>query len=212
LGIQKRREFEVFLKLCALRTGQLINFEDLGRDAGVSGATAKEWLSLLEDSFILKIVHPYHSSRSKRLIKTPKLYFLDAGLAAFLAGWSSSDSARLGPMDGALFETRIYGQIVRAFAHRALSSEIYFLRTKEQEEIDFIVKTKRGFLPIEVKLGSFTSSDLLSSERVASFCLLSSGVVVSLAAEAQPITVSNSWTMMHPNDATLISHLMGSTP
>ena len=209
LGIQKRREFEVFLKLCALRTGQLINFEDLGRDAGVSGATAKEWISLLEDSFVIKIVHPYYTSQSKRLIKTPKLYFLDAGLAAFLAGWSGGERARLGPMGGALFETHIFGQIIRAFSHRARASEVYFLRTKEQVEIDFIVKTNDGYLPIEVKLGRVASSDLLNTERLVSFGLRESGLLITLVGESQPRKISDSWTMIHPNDLSFVSHLLG---
>ena len=86
MGIQKRREFEVFLKVCALRTGQVVNYDELARSTGVTAATVKEWLSLLEDSFVVRLVQPYHVNRNKRLIKSPKLYFLDTGLAAYLAG------------------------------------------------------------------------------------------------------------------------------
>lgn len=87
LGIEKRREFEIFVRACALRSGHLVNYEDLARDCHISPATAKSWLSLLEDSFLLKLLPPWHSNTNKRLIKTPKLYFYDLGLAAHLAGW-----------------------------------------------------------------------------------------------------------------------------
>lgn len=76
---------------CAHRTGQIVNFADLARDAGVSAVTAKEWVSLLEDSFLVRLVHPWHPNRSKRLIKSPRMYFLDAGLAAWLSGWRTAE-------------------------------------------------------------------------------------------------------------------------
>ncbi len=83
---EKRREFETFVRLCALRTGQVINYHDLGRDAMVSSATAKEWLSLLKDGFLVKLVYPYHTNRTKRMTKSPKLYFLDAGVHGLAVG------------------------------------------------------------------------------------------------------------------------------
>jgi len=154
LGIEKRREFETFVRACALRTGQVINYDDLGRDCGVSAVTAKQWVSLLEDSYLVRLVPPYHSNRTKRLIKSPKLYFLDMGLAAHLAGWREAEMLRLGPMAGAAFETHVLGQIERHFRHRALDAQVYFWRTRDGAEIDFLVETAGHVYPIEVKLGS----------------------------------------------------------
>jgi predicted AAA+ superfamily ATPase len=167
LGVQKRREFEVFLKMCALRTGQRINYDELGRDAGISGGTAKEWLSVLEDSFLLRLIHPYHSNRSKRLIKQPKLYFLDTGVAAYLAGWKTSEMLRLGSMRGAIYETQIFGQLLRYFKHRALDAEITYLRTKDGDEIDFLVEHRGKVFPIEAKSGDIRAADLVSLKKLA---------------------------------------------
>jgi len=118
--------------MCALRTGQLVNYTDLARDAGISATTAKSWLGLLEDSFLIRLVHPYFSSRSKRLVKSPKIYFLDAGLAAHLAGWRDPEMLRLGRMAGAVFETHVLGNILRYFRHRARGVDIHFWRTRHR--------------------------------------------------------------------------------
>lgn len=166
LGIQKRREFEVFVRMCALRTGQVVNCADLARDAGISPVTAREWLSLLEDSFLIRLVHPWHANANKRLVKSPKLYFLDAGLAAWLAGWRTVDQARLGPMAGALLETHLFGQILRRFRHRAREVAIHFWRTREGQEIDFLVETGGRVFPIEVKAGLPDARDLPRLETI----------------------------------------------
>lgn len=183
LGIQKRREFELFLKACALRTGQLINYEELARDSSVSAATAKEWLSILEDSFLIRLVHPYFNNRTKRLIKTPKLYFLDTGLCAYLAGWRDSEQIRVGPWAGAFFETAVFGELVRYFSHRGLDYQIHFWRDKDGNEVDFLVETEGRIYPIEVKLGTPNPRDLCSLERLQ-VPDIEDGTVVSLAMPA----------------------------
>lgn len=192
LGIQKRREFEVFVRMCALRTAQSINLQELARDAGVSAPTAKEWLSLLEDSFLVRLVQPYHSNRTKRLTKTPKLYFLDAGLAAWLGGWRDPESLRLGPQAGALLETQVFGEIIRRFRHRAREVEVTFWRTRDGAEIDFLVETGGAVFPIEVKLGIPDGRDL---PRLASFRESNwrDGTVLSLAARNEPVALTNEW-------------------
>ena len=180
LGIQKRREFELFLKACAIRTGQLINYEALARDSAISPGTAKEWLSILEDSFLIRLVHPYFSNRAKRLIKTPKLYFLDTGLCAYLAGWRESEHIRLGPWAGAFFETAIFGELMRYHSHRGLDYQIHFWRDKEGNEIDFLLEARGQVVPIEVKLGTPNPRDLLQLDRLE-IPSLKQGHVVSLA-------------------------------
>ena len=185
LGVQKRREFEVFLKMCALRTGQIVNYDDLARDVGVSPSTVKDWLSVLEDSFLIKLIHPLLSNRTKRLIKSPKLYFLDMGLAAYLGGWTSIDALLHGPLAGAAFETHVFNNLLRYCLHRARPVEIHFWRTRDGEEVDFIVSTSRGVTPIEVKLSMPSSRDLLRRERFAE-ADWKPGIVITAATLKSP--------------------------
>ena len=200
LGIEKRREFEVFVKMCALRTGQLVNYTDLARDAGVSAATAKSWLGLLEDSFLIRLVHPYFSNRSKRLVKSPRLYFIDAGLAAHLAGWRDPQMLRLGPMAGAVFETHVFGSILRYFRHRAREVEIHFWRTRDGGEIDFLVEAAGACHPIEVKLGTPNRRDLLPLENIRE-SHWTQGTVVSLTrlGNPEPATIHEDWVARGPD-------------
>lgn len=206
LGIQKRREFEIFLKVCALRTGQVINLDGIARDVGVSSVTIKDWLSLLEDSFLIKLVRPYFSNRSKRLTKNPKLYFLDMGLAAFLAGWHDPEMLRLGPMGGAAFETQIFGNILRYFRHRALEVEISFWRTRDGQEIDFLVEAGGKVYPIEVKQGmpSPLALPALDPIREANW---SDGTVISLVGPTVDpegaVPLSTGWNLRGPGAAAL---------
>ncbi len=194
IGIQKRREFEVFVKMCALRTAQEVNLQDLARDAGISPPTAKEWLSLLEDSFLLRLVHPYHTNRTKRLIKSPKLCFLDAGLAAWLGGWRDAEALRLGPMAGALFETHVFGEILRRFRHRAREVEITFWRTRDGEEIDFLVEAGGSVFPIEAKMGQPGGGDLPRLERIREHNW-EEGTVLTLAASKTRTALTSQWQM-----------------
>lgn len=200
LGIEKRREFEVFVKMCALRTGQVVNYADLARDAGISPATARTWLGLLEDSFLIKLVHPYLTNRTRRLVKSPKLYFLDMGLAAHLAGWRDPEMLRLGPMAGAAFETHVLGQILRFFRHRARDVEICFWRTRHGQEIDFLIESRGRCLPVEIKMGLPDPRDLVPLSQVRD-PHWEPGVVVSLARVGVPgaVPLHEDWMVMGPD-------------
>lgn len=166
-GVTKRREFELFLKMCALRTGQVVEYHSLARDAGISDVTARQWLGLLEDSFLISLVTPYHSNRTKRLIKNPKMYFCDAGLAAYLGGWRLAETLRLSPTAGALYETHIFGQILRMFRAQNREVQFHFWRTKDGQEVDLLVETGGKIYPVEMKLGTPLSRDLLALDRIA---------------------------------------------
>lgn len=198
LRIEKRREFEIFLKICALRTAQIVNYDDLARDAGISSATAKNWLSLLEDSFLIRLVQPYHTNRTKRLIKSPKLYFLDMGLCAHLAGWRDPEALRLGPLGGAAFETHVFGEILRRLRHRLRDAEIHFWRTRDGQEIDFLVETAGRCFPIEVKMGRAKPRDLtaLAPVRDPNW---ETGQVVSLSGETAPVPLTEEWRIVSPS-------------
>ena len=198
LRIGKRREFETFVRLAALRTGQVVNLQDLARDAGVSPATVREWLSLLEDSFLIRLVSPYFTNRTRRMTKSPKLYFLDAGLAAWLGGWRTGDQARLGPMGGALFETHVFSEILRRFRHRAEEVAIHFWRTRDGQEVDFLVEHAGKIWPVEVKLGFPQPRRLARLERIAA-PNWQAGQLVSLAAPEEPARFRGDWTLCTPS-------------
>ena len=195
LGIQKRREFEIFVRMCALRTGQVLNTVEIARDSGISPNTAKEWISLLEDSFLIRLVHPHHSNRTLRMIKSPKLYFLDAGLAAWLAGWRDPETLRLSPMAGAIYETQVFGELLRHYRHRAREVDITYWRTRDGEEIDFLVEAAGRICPIEVKMGTPDARGLPRLERMSD-SRWDVGRVVSLlhlAPDSLPAMIAAGW-------------------
>ena len=202
LRIEKRREFETFVKLCALRTSQVVNYDDLARDAGVSAGTAKSWLSLLEDAFLIRLLPPYSTNRTRRMIKSPKLYFLDTGLAAWLGGWRTAEEARLGPMGGALFETHVLAEVIKRFRHRAREVDIHFWRTRDGQEIDFLIESDGRTWPVEAKIGSPRYDRLPSLRRIAEPSWRM-GQVVSLAAPAAGARIADDWTLCLPRSLDL---------
>lgn len=143
--------FVRFLKACAARTGQLLNMAELARDCDVSVNTAKNWLSILQANFQVHILQPYHANVTKRLIKTPKMYFMDTGLCSYLAEWSSPETLAAGAMSGAILETYILSEILKSWWHRGKNPHLYFYRDKQGKEIDFLFHQDRTFHPLEVK-------------------------------------------------------------
>jgi uncharacterized protein len=152
--------FQTFLGLCAGRTGQLLNLEQLGNEAGVSQPTAREWISLLEASYIAFRLPPWHANVSKRLIKTPKLYFYDVGIVSFLLGINEARQLQNHPLRGALFETLVVTDIVKEFLHRGRRAPVSFYRDSKGNEVDLIISTGAGHLPVEIKSSATYSSDL----------------------------------------------------
>lgn len=155
-GVERVHEFQRALGLLAARTGTLLNATDVGQLAGVKGQTISGWLDLLEQNALALRLKPYHSNLNKRLVRTPKLYVLDTGLASYLQGWQAVEPLLASPQAGALFETLVLGELVRARDHRGLALSLFFWRTKEGEELDFLVRAQgqRGprWLALEAKL------------------------------------------------------------
>ena len=197
LQIEKRREFEIFVKMCALQTANIVNIDSMAGHAGVSSNTIKSWLSLLEDSFLIKLVQPYRSNRNKRLIKSPKVYFLDMGLAAYLAGWKDSESLRLGPMAGAAFETHVFSNIYKHFCYQLKEANIMFWRTRDGQEIDFVVETKSKYYPIEVKLGQPKASQLAVLTKIQE-PNWQPGQIVSLSTSERSVAITKDWRLCQP--------------
>lgn len=151
-GVERLHEFQRALSLLAARTGTLLNATDVGGLVGVKGQTISGWLRLLEQNALALLLPPYHSNLSKRVVRTPKLYFLDAGLAAYLQGWQAVEPLLASPQAGPLFETLVLGELVRARDHRGLSLTLEFFRTKEGEEIDFLVRAQGRKGPVTLAL------------------------------------------------------------
>jgi predicted AAA+ superfamily ATPase len=140
-----------FLRAAAARTGQLLNTADLARDADVAPNTAKSWLSILQGSGIVYLLEPWHSNVTKRLVKTPKLYFLDTGLCAYLTEWSSPETLEAGAMSGAVFETWVVAEIIKSYLHCGKQAPLYYYRDKDKLEIDLLIVVDGTIHPVEIK-------------------------------------------------------------
>ncbi len=151
-GIQKLSEFHTVLRLFASRTAQEVRYTEISNNSGVSSVTVKEWASLLERADLIYFLKPYYSNLNNRLVKTPKLYFLDTGLTVRLQGWSDPTPLMSSPQIGALFETLVLAEIVKFIQNYAKDWELFFWRTKEKEEVDFILKTHETIHVFESKL------------------------------------------------------------
>lgn len=151
--------FTRFIKLCAARTGQLLNISNLAADAGISQSAAKQWLSVLEASYVLFMLQPYHENYGKRLIKSPKLYFYDTGLAAHLLGIGDAKQMNIHSSRPALFETLVINEAIKSRLNRGKAHQCYFWRDSTGLEVDLIMQTSQGLLPVEVKSGQTIASD-----------------------------------------------------
>jgi predicted AAA+ superfamily ATPase len=140
-----------FLRACAARTAQMLNLSELARDADIRVNTAKHWLAILQASFQVFLLEPYHTNLTKRLVKAPKLYFLDTGLCAYLAQWSSPETLEAGAMSGPIFETHVFAEILKSWWHRMQTPQVYYYRDKDGNEIDILLVRDGVFHPLEVK-------------------------------------------------------------
>jgi predicted AAA+ superfamily ATPase len=159
LEIKDLALFQRFLKLCAARTGQLLNLSALGADCGITGVTARQWMSVLEASYLVTLVQPYHRNFGKRLVKTPKLYFLDTGLAAWLLGIRDVATMALHPQRGALFETWVVAEQVKQAFNLGETPGISFWRDRAGHEVDLIREDALRVYPTEIKSGATFATD-----------------------------------------------------
>lgn len=159
INVRDLAQFQRFVRLCAGRTGQLLNLSALGDEAGVSHNTAGQWLSVLEASYLIHRLPPHHRNFNKRLVKTPKLYFLDAGLAARLLGIETESQLATHPLRGALFETWVVSEHLKARFNRGLPANLSFWRDRAGHEVDLIIERDNRLWPVEAKAGSTITAD-----------------------------------------------------
>lgn len=166
LNVRNLRTFEHFLLLCASRSGQLLNYSDLSNALGISLPTIKEWISILETSGLIFILSPYFENFSKRIIKTPKLYFVDTGLLCHLLSIRSIDQLKTHPLLGNIFETFIISEGFKRFYNLGESPPLYFWRDQSQNEIDLLIHYGTNSFPIEIKMSQTFHPDLKKQSRI----------------------------------------------
>lgn len=151
IHVRDLRSFQNFLSLCAARAGQLLNLNALANECGISQPTAKSWLSALENSFLVFLLHPYHKNFSKRVVKTPKLYFYDTGLLCHLLKINDPKKLSLDPFKGALFENQMIAEYMKQMHHSNELHDIWFWRDSAGNEVDLLIETDEGTSIIEIK-------------------------------------------------------------
>ena len=199
LSISDETLFYSFLGAVAARTGQLLNYADLARDTAIDNKTAKSWLSVLETSGLVYLLKPYHRNVTKRLVKSPKLYFLDTGLCAYLAKWPTPDSLEAGAMSGAILKTYLFSEILKSYYHNGVKPHFYYYRDLDQKEIDLVIETGDSLYPVEFKKTATPSAKDFKHFRLleklgkkvghgAVFCFIEQDVALSENVTAIPVS------------------------
>jgi len=166
-GIQKAGDFLRFTKLLAGRVGQLLDLSGLAKEVGVDAKTIRDWTSVLEKMHIIALVEPYSSNLSSRLVKSPKVFFLDTGLACRLQGWTSSEPIITSPQQGHLFENLVFSELHRTNINYQLGWQIFHWRSRDGEEFDFLLqKSSQEFLFLEAKVSRKNPTDPASYPEV----------------------------------------------
>jgi predicted AAA+ superfamily ATPase len=159
IAVRDLSQFQRFVKMCAARSSQLLNLAALGADCGLSATTAREWLSVLEASYLVTRLQPHHQNFGKRLVKSPKLYFLDVGLMAWLLGIRDATTLDTHASRGALFETFVVSELVKHKFNQGQACDLYFWRDSTGQEVGVLLETPNGLQAIVIKSGSTFASD-----------------------------------------------------
>lgn len=156
-------QYELFLRACAIRTGQILDLTAISREIGISFTTAKRWLSLLETGYQILLLYPYYRNLGKRMVKRPKIYFTDTGLASYLLGINTSESLFSSPFFGPLFETMVITDFWKRFHHQGQRPSMYYFRTRDDLEIDLVLEIEGKINLIEIKSSSTIRPEHTSS-------------------------------------------------
>ena len=190
-SISDEQIFLKFLRTAAARTGQLINYADMASDVGVSEPTIKSWITILVATGLVYILEPYHTNLSKRLVKTPKLIFLDTGLCAYLTGWSNPTVLEHGAMSGAFFETFVIAELIKSYWHNGRNAPIFFYRDRDKKEIDLLIEKDGTLFPIEIKKASAPSGATGNFNTLEKLSVpIGHGAVICMADHHKAITKS----------------------
>lgn len=165
INVQDLSTFQRFLRLCAGRTGQLLNLNSLASETGIAHTTARAWMSVLESSGLVHLLPPYHRNFGKRLVKTPKLYFIDTGLACWLLGIRAEEHLALHPLRGELFETWVISECLKARYNAGLPADLYFWRDNNGVEADLVFESGNQLQTVEIKSGQTITSDYIKAGK-----------------------------------------------
>ena len=191
--------FLKFVKIVAARTATNLNYEALATEAGISGPTAKAWLSILVSSGLVTLIEPYYNNVLKRVIKAPRMYFSDTGLCAHLMGWGSAQVLENSAMSGEFFETWVVMEIYKSFLNAGIRPPLYFYRDSNKKEIDLIIYQDGCVYPIEIKKGTAPKdaiknfSVLTPIQKAEMKTEIGAGAVVCLASDVIPIDKKNAY-------------------
>ncbi len=179
-----------FLRVAAARTGQILNLAEFARDADISPNTAKSWLSIMQASGVVYLLEPYYNNLSKRLVKAPKLYFLDTGLCAYLTGWSSPETLEAGAMSGAILETWVISELLKGYLHNGKQPPFYYYRDRDKQEIDLLIIQDGTIFPLEIKkTASPTPADIRPFATLNRLNVpIGPGGLICLTQQSLPIT------------------------
>lgn len=183
LRIDNLAVFRKFIQVAAARSGQMLNYTDISKDVGVAVQTIKSWFEVLEATGIVKFIYPYYNNIGKRLIKTPKFYFLDTGLCCYLTKWINPDVLERGAMAGAMLETYVVSEIIKSYIHNGISPPLHYYRDKEKREVDILIEQGGQLHPVEIKKATsvrssnFTGFEFLSNLKtpIGHGCILCFG-------------------------------------
>lgn len=185
--VGKLNEFYDFLVYMASRTGQELKYDEIAGTIGVSAPTAKAWVSILERSGIIILLRPYFSNISKRLVKTPKVYFMDTGLAAYLCRWPNAETLQNGAMDGAFLETYVVTEIVKSYYNAGKSADLFYYRDIDKKEIDLLILDGDKMYPVEIKKSKEPSKPDKNFRVLEKFNLqVEPGIILCMSEELIP--------------------------
>ena len=155
ISASSEMQFRRFIEILALRTAQELVYSDISKDLGINVETCKRWISILQTSGIICLLQPYMSNMSKRIIKAPKLYFMDTGLCAYLCKWPSAEMLKGGIMNGAFFETYVISEVVKSFLNNGVdpAQYLYYYRDIDKKEVDILLVKDGALYPVEIKKG-----------------------------------------------------------
>ena len=185
--------FRKFLRACAAFSGHLVNYNDLGLSAGVSGVTAKEWVKVLQSMGIVFLLEPYSSNELKRLVKTPKLYFCDTGFCAYLSSWTTRDVLMNGAASGHYYENYVIAELLRHYAYGRNKVNLSFYRDNKMKEIDLIIEETGILHPVEIKKSASPDKNAIKSFSVLKEGgrTVGNGAVFCMSDAVLPITETN---------------------
>jgi len=166
LNVGNELAFYNFLKTVAARTAQELNMSDIANSLGISLNTVKSWLSVLQTSGIIYLLQPYYENVTKRIAKRPKLYFTDTGLCAYLTDWNTPETLSAGAMNGAIFETFVFTEILKSYKHNGLNPSFYYYRDSNKAEIDLLIVENGIFYPVEIKRTASPDKSMIKNFQI----------------------------------------------